>query len=172
MIKLRNYLLAALFSICLLLSVCVKDTEQVEKSAVESETVHNTDAVYPEEEPKTDYGEYIPIYINKEETNLYEAAFLDSIIYMKKNDCDDCAREEDYILDTIKESGINYLEIEVTKDPLRSDRPAIASKVAKGLGLTKVPSVCFLKDGVFVGMLDNGFSDEDRLKEMIREMYG
>ena len=120
----------------------------------------------------TDYHIYIPVYVNGVIENLYDLLETDCILYFTKKSCDDCAEFKDGILTHLEKNSLPYHMITVSEHAEDVGSYSIDSKVAKGLGLNKVPVLCFMKDGAFLPNTLEDFENDGELIDIyIKSLY-
>lgn len=133
------------------------DTEETKSKESEVEESHN-------------YREYIPIWENGVQSNLYDMLESKEIIYVRRYDCPDCAEYEESILRQIKETGLPYMILECSKTaPEWGDGPAIPSSVVKSIGIKEVPAVLFVMNGSFITRIENQFTQDGNEVQMTAE---
>ena len=118
--------------------------------------------------PDHNYREYIPIWENGKESNLYDIIDDREIIYIHRFDCSDCSEYEGSILRQIEATGIPYMVLECSKDAQNwTDGPAISSSIVKSIGIREVPTVLFIMNGKFLTRIENQFSQDGNEIEMV-----
>ena len=141
------------------LTVLIHKSPKSDSSAPETVEVSTLSAETSESE-NPDYLRYIPIWENGEESNLYDLLQPEEILYFRRYDCSDCERYESSILRLLESLNYPYQVIEVNKAPDSWEiGPAIASSVVKSIGIKEIPTVAFIKNGVFITKIENAFSE-------------
>ena len=121
-------------------------------------------------QPAHNYREYIPIWENGKESNLYDIISDKEIIYIRRFDCPDCKEYEESILHQIKATGVPYMVLECSKNAQEwTDGPAIPSSVVKSIGIEEIPTVVFIMNGTFLTRIENQFSKDGNEIEMVAE---
>lgn len=121
-------------------------------------------------QPDHNYREYIPIWENGKESNLYDMINDKEIIYIRRFDCPDCEEYEESILHQIKATGVPYMVLECSKNAQEwTDGPAIPSSVVKSIGIEEIPTVVFIMNGTFLTRIENQFSKDGNEIEMVAE---
>lgn len=102
------------------------------------------------------YREYLPVFQNGEEVNLYDLIDAEQILYLKRDGCEDCEKYDEMINKTLYEMGYSYLVLEVSKDPQSySDGSAVSSAVIKSIGISQVPALAWIKDNHWLTKMEN-----------------
>lgn len=157
-------------SLCTLMACSAKTTEPVQ---IEPSTKQTVKMESMEERPN--YREYLPVWENDEERNLYDEMESRQILYFRREGCEDCERYESAILEQIEQTGVPYFILDVVKEPddqVLGDYQ-IESKVVKSIGIKEVPTVAYVEDGYFLTRIENRFSETCEEVGMVAErLYG
>lgn len=138
----------------------------------EDQTTVEENESEPEREVKPDhnYREYIPIWQNGAESNLYDMLSNKEIIYIRRYNCPDCEKYEESIIRQIQNTGIPYMVLECSKQAEEwTEGYAIPSAVVKSIGIEEIPAVVFVMNGTFLTRIENQFSQEGNEIEMVAE---
>ncbi|MBQ6857248.1 MAG: hypothetical protein IJO13_09105 [Lachnospiraceae bacterium] len=131
--------------------------EQIMETAEQEVFVSATDNFAAQE--VTDYNTYIPVYENGVENNLYDLISKEQIIYVKRDVCEDCKMYHNTIINRLNELGYPYLVIEASKEAeLYENGYAIPSPVIRAIGISKVPTLVFIKDNQWVEKIEDEFT--------------
>lgn len=132
-------------------SVYTKSTRVQEEAFVSVTTREGSEATQ-----EVDYREYLPVFQNGEEINIYDLIDDEQILYLKRDGCEDCEKYDELISKTLYEMGDSYLVLEVSKDPQSySDGYAVSSAVVKSIGISQVPALAWIKDGRWMKKMEN-----------------
>lgn len=163
-------LIAIILFICTLLILTRRDQAIMvsEEPTVVIETVaeteeNSTGAIEEpaEVDPSADYRTYLPVYDNTMEHNLYDDLEEKCLIYFRREGCEDCEKYETSILRQMEESGYPYHILEVSKTPEEwQSGLAIKSSVVKSIGISEVPTVAFVSEGIFQTRIENHFTED------------
>lgn len=121
--------------------------------------VSASDATAPEKEETYNYREYLPVYENGTEYNLYDLMEDYQILYFKRAECQDCKTYNSVILSRLRELDYPYLTIEVSKEPENYESGlAVQSAIIKSIGLSEVPTLAFIRNGEWITKIENEFT--------------
>lgn len=110
------------------------------------------------EKQTSNYSEYIPVYNNGVEYNLYDMMSSQQIIYFKRDDCEDCKKYHSMIIQRLTDLDYPYLTIETSKDAAEYPGLAISSSIVKSIGISQVPTLAFIRDKEWVTKIENDFT--------------
>lgn len=154
-------------SLCMLMACNAHTTE------TRPDSLQTTQAESVEEAPN--YREYLPVWKNGEEFDLYDLMESKHILYFRREGCEDCERHEEAILNQLNNTGIPYFILDVVKEPGDNveEHYQIESKIVKSIGIAEVPTVAYIEDGFFSTRIENRFSETCEEVRMVADrLYG
>lgn len=155
-IMLLQAMYATIFALALIILAEFLSQPRVDLATEDPEVfVSASDA---QEAEMVDYTKYIPIYDNGVESNLYDRLYEKHIIYFKRDDCKDCQKYHDIIMDKLYMLNYPYTILEVSKEAESYEGLAIPSAVVKAIGVSEVPTLAFIKNGRWLKKIENEFT--------------
>lgn len=144
---------------------------EINESTVSKEN-ERTEMTSAESDVDNPYLDYIPVYYNGEEKNLYDLANENQFIfYLQRPTCPDCEKYGPTIIDILSDSGIAYAVIETSKEPQKLSGLAMEGKIAGEIGIKEIPALIFMKNGKAVEKFDSDVGDGSEIKNIINDLY-